>query len=125
MGTETDELKLYRPAEGEDGWASEVNQNFTDLDSAYVKTVTTETSSYTAGVYDVVLADASSGDMTVTLPSPDTDVQVSVKKIDSSGNTVTVATPGSETIDGNSSLTISAENVSRTVVSDGSNYFIV
>jgi len=125
MGTETDKLNLYRPAEGEDGWADEVNQNFTDLDGAYVKTVTTETSSYTANVYDVVLADASGGGFTVTLPSPDTDVQVNVKKIDSSGNTVTVATPGSETIDGSGTLTISAENVSRTIVSDGSNYFIV
>lgn len=125
MGSETTNFKLYKPADGEDGWASEVNDNFDTVDSELSESVTTQTSDYTASDNDTVLADASGGDITITLPAPDDEIKVIIKKIDSSSNTVTVATPGSETIDGQSSLSISAQYVSRSIVSDGSNYFIV
>lgn len=75
--------------------------------------------------YNAALVDASGGAVTVTLPSPTTDMQVAVKKTDSSSNTVTIATPGSETIDGDSSRTLDTQYVSRTIVSDGTNYFIL
>jgi hypothetical protein len=87
--------------------------------------VTTQTADYTAGENDIVLADASGGPLTVTLPAPDERVKVNVKKTDSSANAVTVATPGSETIDGDSSRTLTAQYVSRTITSDGTDYFII
>jgi hypothetical protein len=87
--------------------------------------VTTETGAYTANENDVVLADASGGAFTVTLPSPSTDIAVTVKKIDGTSNAVTIATPGSETIDGSSDRTLTGQYVSRTVISDGSEYYII
>jgi len=81
-------------------------------------------SNTTASAQNVLLADASGSALTVTLPSPSTDVDVTVKKTDSSGNAVTIATPGGQTIDGQSSIGITAQYASRTVVSDGNNYFI-
>jgi len=81
-------------------------------------------SNTTASAQNVLLADASGSALTVTLPSPSTDVNVTVKKTDSSGNAVTIATPGGQTIDGQSSISITAQYASRTVVSDGNNYFI-
>lgn len=86
---------------------------------------TTQTGAYTANNRDCVLADGSGGAFTVTLPAVSTDVYVTVKKIDSSTNAITVATPNSETIDGTSSLSLSSQYDSSTIVSDGTNYFIV
>ena len=87
--------------------------------------VSTQTGNYTAADGDLVLADASSGAFTVTLPAPSEGDAVAVKKIDSSANDVTIATPGAETIDGHSTITISAQFASRDFVSDGTNYFMV
>lgn len=87
--------------------------------------VTSQSSNYTASEVDIVLADASGGSITITLPSPSTDIDITVKKTDSSSNAVDIATPGSETIDGSSSLSITSQYTSRTITSDGSNYFIV
>jgi len=93
-------------------------------DTLAEQNVTSVSSNTTAAAQDVVLADASGSSLTVTLPSPSTDVDVVVKKTDSSGNAVTIATPGGQTIDGQSSIGITAQYASRTVVSDGNNYFI-
>ena len=87
--------------------------------------VTTETSAYTASENDIVLADASGGAFTVTLPSPSADLRVSVKKVETTSNAVTIATPGSKTIDGDSSRTVTAQYVSREIISDGTNYYII
>jgi len=87
-------------------------------------TTVTKTSNYTAANYENVLADASSSALTVTLPAAATDLMVTVKATDAT-NTVTIATPNSETIDGDSNRAIDQDNVSLTITSDGSNYFIV
>lgn len=63
-----------------------------------------------------VRADATSGNVTVTLPPlslykiGDT---IMVKRIDASGNTVTVAGSGSENLDGSNTTTITAGSVKR------------
>lgn len=88
------------------------------------QTVTTATGAVTAGEVDIVLGDASGGSFNVTLPSPSTAMHVTVKKTDSSTNAVTVATPGSETIDGQSNVQITSQYVAYEIVSDGSNYFL-
>lgn len=86
---------------------------------------TTKTAAYTADNRDCVLCDASGGAFTVTLPSVATDVYTTVKKIDSSTNAVTVASPNTETIDGASSVSLASQYDSVTVTSDGTNYFEV
>lgn len=83
------------------------------------------TSAYTASDHDIVLADASSAGFDVTLPAPTAGDLVFVKKTDSTTNPVTLATPNSETIDGETSRSISNQYTSRQVVSDGTNYFIL
>lgn len=130
MGSNTNNFSLYKPAEGEDGWAQEVNDNWDTIDAnlagkATSLNVTTQTTDYTASDGDRVLADASGGAITITLPGPNANDEVAIKKIDSGSNTVTIATPNTETIDGQSSISITGQYISRTIVSDGSDYFIV
>jgi len=90
---------------------------------AFSQSVTTDTT-LTQPV-ETVLVDASTAPVTVTLPAPSADVLVNVKRTDSSANTVTVATPGTETIDGAADLPIAAQYDSYTLVSDGANYYVI
>lgn len=94
-------------------------------DTRVVDSIVEKTGSYTANNLEVVLADVSGGGFSVTLPSPTESLHVVVKKTDSSGNSVTIASPGSENIDGQSSISISSQYASRTIVSNGTNYFII
>lgn len=80
---------------------------------------------HTASDGEFVLADASAGPLTVTLPAPAEGLLVGVKKVDASGNGVTVATPGTQTIDGQASVTITGRYTSREHTSDGTNYWIL
>ena len=76
----------------------------------------------TAATYTVsptdsdIYVDATSGNKTVSLPAATgTGRILTIKKIDSSANTVTVAASGSETIDGANTQIISAQYVSITI----------
>lgn len=108
-------------------WAALYGSAFDDVDGTLADIVGSDviTTDATADQIQTLLVDASGGAVTVTLPDPDRNVRVEVKKTDPSANSVTVATPGSETIDGQSSLTISSQYAARTIGSDGSNYFIL
>jgi len=88
-----------------------------DLD---VRTVTGDT---TAADNELVLVDTSNAAVTVTLDAPAAGMGAGVKVIDAT-NATTVATPNAETIDGRSELTITDQYVSRSITSDGNNYFI-
>ena len=81
-------------------------------------------SNYTAVDADFLLIDASSGAITITLPDPTLVARIIIKKVDSSVNAVTVATSGSETIDGSASLTLATKNEAYALISDGNNWFI-
>lgn len=108
-----------------DQWGSELNTLFDDDIEEHVWITKSVSSDYTPENYEVVVADASNGDITVTLPSPRDDLHITVLKISDSGNTVTIATPGTETINGQSNNTIDIQYNNREIVSDGSNYFIL
>jgi|TARA_Y100000034_G_scaffold4932_2_gene5721 hypothetical protein len=72
----------------------------------------------------IVLADATSGAFSLTLP-PATDSRgfvFYIKKTDSSTNAVTIDGNGSETIDGVATKALSVQYESATIVSDGSNW---
>lgn len=106
-----------------------VNMSFSSVsgsgDTRIVERVTTQTGDFTANNLDAVLADASSGAFSVTLPDPSDEVFVSVKKVDSTANAVNIETPGTETIDGETNQSITGENTSLSILSDGTNYFII
>lgn len=91
--------------------------------------VATKTSAYTLNNNDdLILADASGGAFTLTLPTAvgAAGKKYIIKKIDSTvANAVTLAAPGSETIDGSSAVVLYAQNEAVTVVSDGTNWQIV
>jgi len=97
---------------------------FQDISNGYEQSVTT-TASVTAADRQIVLGDASGGALTVTLPAVFDAQLVTVKKIDSSSNAVTIATPGTETIDGQGSIDLVTQFSARELTSDGSNYFII
>jgi hypothetical protein len=89
-------------------------------------TVTTKTGDYTLASSDeVVLADASTsgGNITLTLPSPNLNMYT-LKKIDSSNNTVTVSGGGAD-IDDAAQAVLKAQYASISVVSDGTNWYII
>lgn len=83
------------------------------------------TAAYTASpVDDLILADATSGAITVTL---ETAVGCDgrrhlIKKSDASGNAITVACTGSETIDGAATATLAAQYDTLAVISNGTNW---
>lgn len=90
-------------------------------------TVVSKSSSYTLTTSDeVVLASASLLSLTMTLPTAVSNKNMyTIKKTDSSTNTITVAPPGGQTIDGGGSAVLKVQYASVSVVSDGSNWFIV
>lgn len=95
---------------------------------AIFATATKTGTTYTIGTSDtVVIADATSNNVTISLPTASTvtGYRYYVKRKDGSANTVTVARSGSDTIDGATSQTLNAQYTSVTVVSDGSNWYII
>lgn len=70
-----------------------------------------------------VLGDATSASFSVFLSNPKEGAVYFIKKIDNSVNTVTVDGDGA-TIDGASTVVLSAQNEAIMIVSDGTDYFI-
>jgi hypothetical protein len=103
-------------------------KSYVDTNSSSAPSVVTITSaSYTAASDGIILADATSNAITVNLPaaSGNSGLQYVIKKIDSSVNTVTVDPDGSEMIDTFTTLVITTQDESITIVCDGSNWFII
>jgi hypothetical protein len=95
--------------------------------------ISAKTSTYTMGVGDdMVLADASFGSFVITLPTAascydsttGTSREFTVKKTDSSANTVTIKGNGSELIDLANTLVITMQNSSATVKSNGTQFYV-
>lgn len=93
--------------------------------STLITTITVSTT--LTGAYGIILADATAGAITVTLPAAADykEKLFSIKKIDSSANIVTVAAASGETIDEATSHLIPVQYVSIDVVSDGTEWWIV
>ena len=90
--------------------------------------IANKTGAYTvvAGDY-IITGDATTGAFTITLP---TAVGIAgreyiIKKVDSSANAITVDANASETIDGALTQVISDQYTSITIVSNGSNWYII
>lgn len=88
--------------------------------------IATKTGNYTATLDDdTILVDATSGAITITLPAASTATNkvLTVKKIDSSANTVTVAPNAAETIDGATTMVLSAPWAPHRAQCDGTAWF--
>ena len=76
----------------------------------------------------IILVDTSGGAVTVTLPAVTGTNQKTyvIKKSTNSANNITVATPGSETIDGSATSTVSGTSYeSKKYISDGANWWTI
>ncbi len=88
----------------------------------------TQTSSYTITSSDtVVFADATSSNVTITLPAASAmaGYRFYVKRIDNSSHTVTVGRTGSDTIDGMTSFTLDLQYTAFAVTSNGYAWYIL
>lgn len=74
----------------------------------------------------VILADATSGNVTLTLPDATQCINshFAVKKIDSSANTIMIVTTSGQTIDGSATRTITTQYEALLLVNNGQNWFI-
>lgn len=89
------------------------------------RTVVSKSGDYTAQEGEIILVDASGGDVTITLPSPTGITSpIDIKKIDSSTNQVIIDGDGAN-IDGASTREIDCQYVSISVVTNATNWFIV
>jgi len=88
-------------------------------------TITGDTTATTSNV--AIFANATSGAIDVTLYAATSNggKTLTIKKTDSSSNTVDIIRAGSETIDGVTTITLIHQNESVTLISDNSNWFIV
>lgn len=105
------------------GWATSI----TTTDALY-KAIRTITASGSVATTDsTILCDASSGALTLNLPGASAANKrvLHIKKVDASGNAVTIDANGSETIDGAMTTALSAQWESVTLQSDGSAWFIL
>jgi hypothetical protein len=71
------------------------------------------------------LCDCTSNTITINLPAASAGQRFEIKKIDASANAVTIDGNASETIDGALTATLTTQYESITIVSDGTNWFIV
>lgn len=96
--------------------------------------LSTKTANYTLTTQDsVILGDATSGNISITLPDPSlcysgtylASVIFDICKIDSSANTVTILPYASETIAGDSSFALAYQNEVLSLVTDGTNWYLI
>jgi hypothetical protein len=90
--------------------------------------IATKTTGYSLTTGDcVIFANASTGNVTITLPLSSTasGFQFTVKRIDNSANTCSVTTTNPDTIDGQTTINFSMQYASMTMVSNGSSWYII
>lgn len=103
-----------------DGGTSGQRYHLTSAQHSSISTLNTYTSDQTlTSANGYILCDATSGNITITLPAASSRKKFHIKKIDSSVNTVSIARDGSDTIEGNTSLSLAAQYESHTLYSDG------
>lgn len=90
-----------------------------------VTAIISKSSNYTAGANDSTIIASGSG-TTITLPTAVgiAGRQYTIKRSDAS-NAITVATTSSQTIDGNTTVSLSSNNMALTVQSDGANWQVI
>ena len=141
MPTLTTNYNLNKPnvnsADDEDLWGDQLNDNMDTIDTQLKANadlaaagIVSKSATYTQIAADknkIILFDATSGDLEYDLLAAATagnGFEVTVKKIDSSTNTITVDPNGSETIDGAATFVLSGQWSSVVLRSNGTAWFI-
>lgn len=117
----------------QDLWGGYLNTDLDDIDGLMLTATNTLKNNQTAG-YNVqlsdrnkiILCDATGAAFQISLISAATagnGFEVTIKKTDSSSNTITIDGDSSETIDGDTTLVITTQYVAITLVCDGINWF--
>ena len=135
MPTLTTNYSLQKPLVNdptdEDQWGDELNEDMDDIDGLLRVGITvapqaSQTALFTAdasiSVKKLYPCDATSAGFTVTIPAAITaaaGATVFIKKTDSTSNIITLARSSTDTIDGATSLTLTAQNECYGLVSDG------
>lgn len=74
----------------------------------------------------ILIVDASSGEINITLPAPsEKSAPITVKKVDVSEYAVNILPNDSETIDGDSSLIVDSQWSAAKLTTDGTNWYII
>lgn len=118
---------FVRLAAGTNGQTLRLASGLPAWSDATLATVAKNTS-YTITTSDtVVFANAASAGVTITLPTASsfTGYRFYVKRTDSSGNSCSVAASGTDTIDGQASVSLAQQYTCLTLVSDGSAWYII
>ena len=100
----------------------------TELGGKVSRSVETKTTSYNmTSDDDVILANATSGILSIKLPDPTDPIKrnIDIKKVDSSTNIVNINPYNTETIDGVTSKSLTLQYESITLISDGTNWNII
>eukprot|EP01029_Cantina_marsupialis_P017245 TRINITY_DN3867_c0_g1_i3.p1 TRINITY_DN3867_c0_g1~~TRINITY_DN3867_c0_g1_i3.p1 ORF type:complete len:974 (+),score=170.36 TRINITY_DN3867_c0_g1_i3:7805-10726(+) len=95
--------------------------------AANVSGISTKNADYTATANDeTLLADATTANMTITLPSAtgNTGLKITIKRIDTSSNTLSIS-GNTATIDGQASVTMNVAWQAYTFQCDGTNWYII
>lgn len=138
MPTYTSNYAFAKPnvnsVDDEDLWGNQTNDNWDSLDSSLktatdsvTRSLTADASITTSDRNKLILCDASGGAIELTLPAASAagdGFTIIVKKTDTGSNALTLTPDGSETIDGLSSIDIALPNDTRTLTSNGSNWFL-
>lgn len=95
----------------------------TDLSLTY--DVVSVSSDYNAKNGEIILADASAGNITITLPSPFEGYDIVIKKVDSTENSVYVVSAGGEYIDDVTQLDIAMQDEAYRLIGNGTKWIIV
>lgn len=107
--------------------ADRENMKRADVAERTNRSIATYTTSTTIGQgQDVVLADATSGAVTITLPpAAERFKEYTIKKMDASGNAVIIDGSGAETIDGATTVSMTTQYETRTIASNGTQWVIL
>jgi hypothetical protein len=118
---------FYRDSSGRIGLGISNPNSSVQLSGSVAYSVESSNSTKYLGDQQYLLCDAASGPFDVYLPTAagHQGRTYTIKKKDSSSNAVTLHTTASESIDGLSSYNINVPNQYITLITDGSNWFIV
>ena len=131
VGNETIKGPDLKGPKGEDGRAGQPGSfgGGASATTQQLYSVTQATSSLSLGTDGnrIVLVDATSGPVTVTLPkaSPAKGLVYHIKKTDSGTNDVTIQPQNSQLIDGEDCFIIERQNTNFMVVSDGTAWYVI